>query len=312
MTTYNNSRHKPNRRFYNIPKIFGFNGTLSSKTKCLILNLLSFSSNDHVHNLSSVKNVPIKFRAILMLGLKYCVTKSPNLTLIIKALSEAIRKIAWVIHFKSAPLRNSSASDFLIQCKKDARKITHSKGTRCNIENDIFDVNSLFNDVLSKIRRYNSSDSHFFIHVINDFRSFCNENNLMIIEADKNAGICIVNVKDYDQEVLSQLNNLNTYQPSTWTHFSLSMIEFKDRWRRFNKNMPLDCRFNHIPKEIEQPAKFYILPKVHKKFDNFPKGRPISSTFLKANKLLSYLTCYLNLVSMKSKIYSSTPNIFCY
>jgi len=108
-----------------------------------------------------------------------------------------------------------------------------------------------------------------------------------IIEADKNAGICIVDCDDYDKEVLRQLDDQNVYHPSTHVHFDLAMMEFKDRVKVFEKGLYDDLCLSRFNFEVDKPAKFYIMPKVHKKYDTFPKGRPISSSFHKSNKYVS-------------------------
>ncbi len=81
-------------------------------------------------------------------------------------------------------------------------------------------------------------DSQIFTDIINDFRQFCDDNNITVIEADKNAGICVVNKIDYDIEVMRQLNDLNTYYPSTSISFDLAMINFHDKASIFYKTLP--------------------------------------------------------------------------
>jgi hypothetical protein len=66
-------------------------------------------------------------------------------------------------------------------------------------------------------------------------------------------------------------------------------LEFHDKANCFYKKLPQAFNLKHLKFEQDQPAKFYILPKVHKKFEDFPKGRPISSTFRKSNKYVSRL-----------------------
>jgi len=94
---------------------------------------------------------------------------------------------------------------------------------------------------------------------------------------------------DYDNEIYNQLEDLNTYHPSTPSHFSFAMEDFKDKlkvWERSlseNKNISSSLPTNY------GPSKFYVLPKVHKKFENFPIGRPISSTCATINRGASKL-----------------------
>jgi hypothetical protein len=67
------------------------------------------------------------------------------------------------------------------------------------------------------------------------------------------------------------------------------MIQFNDKLNVFAKKLPSDLNVHRLSFQSNNPAKFYILPKVHKPFAVFPKGRPISSTFRKNNKYVSRL-----------------------
>ncbi len=223
-----------------------------------------------------------------MLGLKFCTAKNPNFKLLKKSTHEALRKISWKIYFLTNPT-DKKDSDFLIKCKKDFRKISNKTPMECPITHELFNVSSIKDDLIKFCGKFKGLDEKIFDDIISDFRIFCNDNNLLVIEADKNAGICIVNKCDYDQEVLRQLNDLNTYHPSTNTAFELGMIEFNDKANQFYKKIPENFNLKYLKFDNEQPAKFYILPKVHKAFDKFPKGRPISSTFHKSNKYVSRL-----------------------
>lgn len=223
-----------------------------------------------------------------MLGMKFCIAKNPNFKLLKEALHEAIRKISWKVFFLKNP-SNSKDSDFLIKCKKDFRNISKKELKKCPNTNELFNKKSMFTNFFASCSNFKFKDSHIFEKLMNDFKQFCLTNKIMIIEADKNAGICVVNKSDYDKEVMRQLNDLNTYHPSTHSAFNLAMIEFNDKANRFYKKLPSSFNLRPLSFEIGQPAKFYILPKVHKEFQTFPKGRPISSTFRKNNKYVSRL-----------------------
>lgn len=223
-----------------------------------------------------------------MLGLKFCITKSPNFNLVKKCVQEAIRKISWKVFFLTNPTGKQD-SNFLIKCKKDFRNISNKKLKNCPITNEIFDTKLLEKNFFNFCSKFKFEDGKIFNELIADFQFFCSQNNIMIIEADKNAGICIVNKTDYDNEVLRQLSDISTYYPSTSTAFKLAMLEFNDKANIFYKKLPESYNLKPLKFTVEEPAKFYILPKVHKSFDTFPKGRPISSTFRKSNKYVSKL-----------------------
>jgi len=54
----------------------------SNKEYRLLYKMYHASKESTVHNLSSVKNIPIPFRAILSLGLKFVIPKKPSIKLI--------------------------------------------------------------------------------------------------------------------------------------------------------------------------------------------------------------------------------------
>lgn len=273
----------------NVNKIFGLQTDVNKKTKRFLFTLLVSSKTTNIlHNLSSVPIIPDKFRALLMLGLKFCTVKNPDLREIRKCTTEAIRKISWKIFFQCNPVESRS-SKFKIDCIKDFRKLTLKTGKECHISKELFNVKELQDRIMKYSKKFRADDSKIYVDLINQFKSFCKENSLMVIEADKNAGICIVNVSDYEKEVFRQLNDLNTYHPSTQSAFDMDMIVFKDKLNVFCNSLPDSHNIKNLQLPKNCPSKFYILPKIHKKFDNFPKGRPISSTFNKNNKYASRL-----------------------
>lgn len=257
-----------------------------------LYKLYSKGKNEcNIHNLSQVTNVPIEFKSLLSLGLKYCNTKKPNPKQIRKSVEETIRKLGWRIHFMINPSHKDldELSKWHISCIKSYRNSNHILGPNNNISNEIADTDILCNEILHNVK-FNYRHKTDLLHpTIVKLKSFCSDNNVIIIDADKNAGICVVNKNDYDQEVMRQLNDLNIFHPSTQSHFDYSMIQFKDRVKVFEKVLPNNMKLSRFHTPIDKPAKLRILPKVHKAFEHFPKGRPISSTVQKTNKYASQL-----------------------
>lgn len=120
------------------------------------------------------------------------------------------------------------------------------------------------------------------------YSEFVNNNDLIIKQADKNAGICIMRRIDYNEEVLKQLNNENIYRPSTVIEYDLSTCNYLDKVNYYDKLYPA-LNLKYFCTNNFSPCKFYILPKVHKPFFNFPTGRPISSTKNSINQGISML-----------------------
>lgn len=233
--------------------------------------------------------MPEKFKCLLSLGLKYCTNDHPNMNHIVSQTKEAVRKLSWNIYFK---INNSHEEPTEVKLwyhknKKEFMKIHKIPGKKCPIDHDIFNLNTLIETVCKNLV-ISKPSSHLKI-LISEFKEFCTTNNILVIEADKNAGLCIVYQSDYDTEVMRQLQDLTTYHPTTSAHFTNSMIDFHDKLKCFQKQANLPIFLSTLLPTEDKPAKFYILPKIHKQFDKFPKGRPISSTFNKTNKYASKL-----------------------
>lgn len=273
------------------------NNLFSIKTKTkneynFLYKLYKAGKDNKVHNLSKISHIPIEFRSLLSLGLKFVIPKKVNYKTIKECICESVRKISWNIFFsmQQENRNNTVLENWFIKCKKDWRKINRVKGPLCPITEEIFNVNNLFKETKCRMQNCITFVTDLLQPTISNFLTFCRKNNLMVIESDKNAGICIVDNNDYDGEVFRQLHDSATYHPTTFSHFISSMNELKDKINCFKKkNLPPKIKINSLLMNEDKPAKFYILPKVHKPFSTFPKGRPISSTFTKTNKYVSSL-----------------------
>jgi len=102
-----------------------------------------------------------------------------------------------------------------------------------------------------------------------------------------------MNREDYDNEVLSQLNDLTVYIPSDIYLYNEKIDFLKYDIKSKIHLMPDVFNFKKILIHDHKPATFYILPKIHKEYVHFPKGRPISSTINTVNKGLSQLLDYI-------------------
>lgn len=283
-----NKNNNKCRRFVNISKIFDvqFN---NKKEHNFFYNLYKFTiSNDNIHNLSKI-DIPMKYKCILSLGLKYCTQTPLTQHSLQKHVNEAARKIAWKIFFKINPTTDDKTEyeKWFNTCKKDYRKTYNAPGIHYEFEHEYLNVSKLYDSLSSQLlqKRHPSIISV----LVNEFKDFCTQNSIIIVQADKNAGICVVSKNDYETEILRQLNDITTYHPCTQTQFDFSMIEFRDKLKCFDKLIDSKYKLSNLLPIEDQPATFYILPKIHKPFVQFPKGRPISSTSKKSNKYPSKL-----------------------
>lgn len=245
-------------------------------------------NEDNLHNLTKI-DIPVKFKSLLNLGTKYCLPCKPSYHKVRESLKEAVRKISWNLYFKMHVKTDTptEAEKWFYENKKDFRKTFNLPGKACPLQDNFFNFKELCQTVQKNMKI--SNPNVILDDLINDLKKFLYDNNIMIIESDKNAGLCVVYKVEYNNEILKQLNNLSVYFPTTNTHFERSMSEYHDKLKCFQKNANIPFPLHSLVPKTDKPATFYILPKIHKPYIDFPKGRPISSTFSKTNKYTSKL-----------------------
>lgn len=252
-----------------------------------------FKSNENpIHNLTTGIVIPEYIYFILSLGLKFCLLTQYNTKLFKAHFEEGLRKLGWILYFKEKGNENilSNFDKFLINIKK---KDNFRNKPFCPNQNSIFpelDVTSKFLKILNK--KYKKS-CLLPNDVLKSFQNFINSNNLIIKNADKNAGICLMHKLDYDQEIFKQLEDLSIYVPTTSSHFHYKMQTFEDKVRCSKIIFNNDNKLRTLLPKNFKPTSFYVLPKIHKFFEKFPPGRPISNTSNTFNRNISALVDYI-------------------
>ena len=101
--------------------------------------------------------------------------------------------------------------------------------------------------------------------------------DIIIKPADKGKAVVVLDTEDYKKECYRQINDPKFYKQikKDNTH------EIEERIRRRLKQMIIDDEidqqaYNYLLPRRSRPARFYILPKIHKNKQN-PPGRPIVS-----------------------------------
>lgn len=244
------------------------------------------SSQNNLHNLSKVQDIPITVKIALELGYKFSFSDYPDFKQMQKSIYEGMRKIAWKVYFQVEDNDDSmNESDLLFH---KIKKTVCPSTLRCPLEHVLFGKN--FTKKCNKIFKSKCiKESTLHIFLKNDLEKFIANNNIIIKPSDKNAGLCIMDLEDYITEVKRQLHDSNTYRPSVKAEYNMKMFEFKDKAYHVS-NWLFKCKkIKTIIPANHKPANFYILPKVHKPFDSFPVGRPISSTLHVINRGVSML-----------------------
>lgn len=266
--------------------------TKQQNSKLLKMFISFKKQNLSVHNLTNIK-IPGYISFILSFGLNFCLLKPFSFERLKNDFNEILRKISWVTLFKQRN-EESVLSDFdrlLINIKKYIYPLKMS----CHIQNDIFPDLNITQKFMYLINRKYKKENFIPPEVLVRFQDFFIQNNLIVKNADKNAGICIMHKTDYDNEILRQLHDENIYQPSTKSHFHQHMEEFTDRLKcmKIQFSDKNSTKLTNLINFNYRPANFYILPKIHKDYEIFPVGRPISSTCNTINKYLCQLVDYI-------------------
>jgi peptide-methionine (R)-S-oxide reductase len=99
--------------------------------------------------------------------------------------------------------------------------------------------------------------------------------DIVIKASDKGSGICILTPQQYTQEAMRQLNNKNHYKKLDENIIPQIQRRIKSAVEKHVTTgaiPPKSANLIHVNNPC--PAKFYMLPKVHKSISN-PPGRPI-------------------------------------
>jgi len=284
------NRLSKNRRFFNMKKMCNIQTGLSKNKNSELYKLFKTIKTDNscIHNLVPNLKIPFLITAVLSLGLKFSFPMKPNFKLIREHIEEAIRKLCWSAHFSDSEQKLSKIDLTLIKIKKDIRKNTakfHSK-----LEDELFpEKHKLIEDLVIDLKKITHTTDSMYGHLIHEFQLYQQQNNIIIIQADKNAGVCLIRRADYQTEVMRQLEDLNTYHPSTEYMYNSKMDYLRDEIRMYSANFPTELKLKSLIPFSHRAASFYVLPKVHKPYQGIPKGRPISSTINTLNRGISRL-----------------------
>ena len=209
----------------------------------------------------------ISEKNLLNKGLKFIpIPKITSNTELINAWTRTYNSILWRIYNADRPNDNGFNHKLWRFAKKDKLPscplpLTHS----------VFDP---LKEIDSVIRLYCKSTSKFTKNSTADRRLIKNlldkYQDIIFIPADKNLGLVALHVADYDILVKSHLNDIRTYAKVN-LDISFLMLKYQDivtfiKMYMNPSKMEIKTLANLKLESFKLP-KFYILPKLHKKFD---------------------------------------------
>ena len=273
-------------------RIFNLSDPITKKENSILYGLFKQVNNSEgiLHNLVPNLNITFDITSVLLLGLKFSFPVPPNYAKLKTYFEEGLRKIGWRCFFQDNDIPQSESKRYFNVITKDCKP--QSK-IHTELEAKLFtpNISKIF---IAQLKENNSRQSNILLKLLEKFKTFVSNNDFVIKEADKNSGICVMRRTDYNNEILRQLDDESVYLPASWHEYVYRMNYL---WQEVLANIsrfPKDCNLKSMLNENHNAAKFYILPKVHKEYTDFPKGRPISSTIGTLNRPFSkILDAYL-------------------
>ena len=288
-------------------KVFNLSSDAPKKLNNDLLKIYKLvnSTESTIHNLVPEFKIPFLLKVLLTLGLSFSLPKKPNFKGLVDHFDENIRKFGWMTYFKL----NESDNNYgpIEKINKELNKYEKNKKSCDEINNSLF-PQQIKDNFINTFQQNTQKHEFFSIETLNGMKAIIKANNLIIKPADKNSGVSIMRIADYDQEVYRQLEDLNFYKPTSEYEYNNAM-DLLGHKVKINNQISIAIK-KLIPKS-HSPASFYILPKLHKEFTKFPKGRPISNssnTFTRGfSKLLD--SCLQPITNFLSEIIIDTPHL---
>lgn len=204
---------------------------------------------------------------VLTKGLKFCPTprnNSDDLELH-KGLDELARQLQCTVFFKGAPYEKPLF-------KRKSFWMPPLDKQNDNVRNYIEAVQK---DILSAYRKQKNLKNNLTYQERQCLKTLADNRDIIIAQADKGGGVCIVNTVDYISEGTRQLNDTKYYKKLDHDPTSKFQDTINTKLKYLLKHEQIDkAIFKYLIQENPRPGQFYMLMKTHK--PNHP-GRPIIS-----------------------------------
>lgn len=204
---------------------------------------------------------------VLKKGLKFCPTprnNSDDLDLH-KGLNEFARQLHCKVFFKGAPYQEPLY-------KHKSYWIPPLNKQNVNV---IKYIEAVQKDILSAYKKDRPLNNNLTYKDRQCLKNLTDNRDIIIAQADKGGGICIVNTADYVSEAIKQLNDTKFYKKLDYDPTLKFRETIKTQLKYLVDNKKIEKNIStYLIQENPRPGQFYMLMKVHKQ--NHP-GRPIIS-----------------------------------
>ena len=204
---------------------------------------------------------------LLNLGLKHILPSSPPPPLILLKEFDSLSRTLRLKHFFKDE-DNSPLNPF-----KLPNPSWQPPTKYIPLESIIVKHQTLFRNTLHKLKL---KPNRIPLHLSQALRSLRNNNRIIILPADKNIGVCVLNKDTYYNKVVEHLSDSNTYR--VVSHYPLEELSYRLK-KIVNNHLgtltTIEANYIlHKPSTGYQVCNLYFLPKLHKN----PMGfRPICS-----------------------------------
>ena len=136
------------------------------------------------------------------------------------------------------------------------------------------------------------------------------DSSLVIKEADKGSAVVVWDREDYIKEANSQLNDSEVYEETSFDAQFLSDVIFRTLNKMKSKEEITDKNIEYFMVKNPRLARFYLLPKIHKRLFNVP-GRPVvSHVGFHTERVSSFIDYHLQPLAQNVKSYIKDTNDF--
>ena len=137
-----------------------------------------------------------------------------------------------------------------------------------------------------------------------------NDTSIVIKEADKGSAVVVWDRDDYIKEANSQLQDPKVYEETSLDSQSLSDAIFHILSKMKSKEEITDKNIQYFMINNPQLARFYLLPKIHKRLNHVP-GRPVvSHVGFHTERISSFIDHHLQPLAQSVKSYVKDTNDF--
>ena len=225
-------------------------------------------TNKGIHNLSH-KKLTVQEEAILSLGLKFIIKPPPNLR---KEIFDSYSNFVRSIRLKNQFLGSNTLVGGQPSIRIPNRSFVPCKAGKA-LENYITEVRYKLLENIQSVKKNMYAQykvPKIFTITINTLKK---DTSILICNADKNLGICIVDREWYEKEALRLLqNNNNTYMKiPNMPHMDIfisRIVQILEKHKKYNIKLReyflQNCTKDNSNKKYNGISRFYLTIKIHK------------------------------------------------